>query len=243
MRSVWCLVALMTALVLAGCGGSSSSNSSSTTAASITSSPVSDTTTTMSTSSSRTTSRSTSSSTPTASSTTVSSEEATAPPPIPSGTPPAPAGLARTTGYAMYENCTEHCSGAVPSALRRPLVFPSMSGQSCPIRAARGPITPNISTHVRVSGFLGSKWDGAPVTWSPAAGFTGPLLIRGRQLGGPGAVGFGEGHTPYDELQIYAAAGHAKTWPAFVRVRAPGCYAIDIDTAHTSAVFVFEATG
>jgi hypothetical protein len=95
---------------------------------------------------------------------------------------------------------------------------------------------------VRVSGFLGSKWDGAPVTWSPAAGFTGPVLIRGRQLGGPGAVGFGEGHKPYDELQIYAAAGHAQTWPTFVRVRAAGCYGIDIDTAHSTEAFIFEAT-
>ncbi len=197
---------------------------------------------TTSTSSSRTTRSSTTSSTPTASSSTVSSEEATAAPPIPSGTPAAPAGLAQTTGYATYENCTEHCSGAVPSSLRRKLLLPAMDGHTCPTGTARGPITPNIATHARVSGFLGSQWDGVPVTWAPAAGFTGPILIRGRQLNGPNAVGFGEGHKPYDELQIYAAAGHTQAWPTFVRVRAPGCYGINIDTAHKTEAFIFEAT-
>jgi hypothetical protein len=241
MRSLWCLAAAMLAIALAGCGGSSASHASSTTVASVTSSTSSATTTTSATSS-HTTRRSRTTSTSTTSTSSASAEEATAPPPIPSGTPPAPAGLAQTTGYATYENCTEHCSGAVPSSLRRKLLLPSMDGHTCPTGTATGPVTANISTHVRVSGFLGSKWDGVPVTWAPAAGFRGPVLIRGRQLNGPNALGFGEGHKPYDELQIYAAAGHAQTWPTFVRVLAPGCYGVDIDTAHKTEAFTFQAT-
>jgi hypothetical protein len=242
MRSLWCLAAVVLATAIAGCGSSSSHSSTTRTVASVTSSTSSASTATTSATSSRTTRSSTTSSMPTASSSTVTSQEATAPPPIPSGTPAAPAGLAQTTGYATYENCTAHCSGAVPSSLRRTLLLPAMDGHTCPIGTAPGPITPNVSTHLRISGFLGSKWDGAPVTWAPAAGFTGPILIRGRQLNGPNAVGFGEGHKPYDELQIYAAAGRAETWPTFVRVHAPGCYGINIDTAHKTEAFIFLAT-
>jgi hypothetical protein len=94
-----------------------------------------------------------------------------------------------------------------------------------------------------VSPFLGSKWDGAQVTWAAPAGFSGPILIRGRQVGGSGAIGFGEGHVPYDELQVYAAPGHAHSWPTFVRLRGPGCYAFSIDTAKKTEAAVFRATG
>jgi hypothetical protein len=175
-------------------------------------------------------------------STTTSAAVSTTPPPTPAGTPAAPAGLAQATGYGTYENCTANCSGSAPSSLRRPLTLPAMAGHTCPTGTAPGPITPNVSIHVRASGFLGSKWDGVPVTWAATTGFTGPILIRGRELNGPNAVGFGEGHKPYDELQIYGAAGHAQTWPTFVRVRAPGCYGINIDTAHKTEAFIFEAT-
>jgi hypothetical protein len=240
------LAALMVSAALAGCGGSSSSTTTSTsTSASSTEASVTSTTTPMPTGTTSTSSTSSASKTTTHSTVTTSTTTAavsTAPPPTPAGTPAAPAGLAQTTGYGTYENCTANCTGSVPSSLRRPLTLPAMDGHTCPTGTAPGPITPNVSIHVRVSGFLGSKWDGVPVTWAPAAGFTGPILIRGRELNGPNAVGFGEGHQPYDELQIYAAAGHAQTWPTFVRVRGPGCYGINIDTAHTTEAFIFEAT-
>jgi hypothetical protein len=167
---------------------------------------------------------------------------ATAPPPTPPGTPAAPPGLGRTTGYAMYENCSVHCSGAVPSALRRRLHLPSAraASASCPVHAQAGPVSLSGSLTVRVSSFLGSSWDGAEEAWTGKPGFRGPILIRGRQLGGAGAVGFGEGRTPYDELQIYANGKNS--WPSFTRVRAAGCYAFQVDTAHASDVIVFKAT-
>jgi hypothetical protein len=164
------------------------------------------------------------------------SEVSTAPPPIPSGTPAAPSGLARTIGYATYENCSSHCSGAVPAALRRPLHLPS---GGCTVHAEAGPVSLSGSPTVRVSSFIGSSWDGSEVMWAAKPGFRGPILIRGRQLGGGGAVGFGEGRTPYDELQIYASGKNS--WPSFARVRAAGCYAFQIDTAHASQVVVFKA--
>jgi hypothetical protein len=228
-----CLAVVLLSAALAACGGSSSSSSSSTPAASASasSSTSSSTTSTMeSSTASRTSTRSTLATSKTL------SEVSTAPPPIPSGPPAAPAGLARTTGYAMYENCSSHCSGAVPAALRRSLHLPS---GGCPMHAEAGPVSMSGSPTVRVSSFIGSSWDGSEVMWAAQPGFRGPILIRGRQLVGTGAVGFGEGRTPYDELQIYASGKNS--WPSFARVRAAGCYAFQIDTTHASQVVVFKA--
>ena len=89
--------------------------------------------------------------------------------------------------------------------------------------------------------FIGSKWDAGRVTWTASADFTGPILIRGAAAGGSGgAVGFGEGRVPYDELQLYASPGKAHQWPSFTRVRGPGCYAYQVDTASGSAVIAFN---
>jgi hypothetical protein len=70
------------------------------------------------------------------------------------------------------------------------------------------------------------------------------VLIRGRQLGGSHAVGFGEGHIPNDELQLLSApssAAGAREWPSFTRVRGSGCYAYQVDGTSFSTVIVFRA--
>lgn len=92
--------------------------------------------------------------------------------------------------------------------------------------------------------FIGSAWDGGRVTWT-ASGYSGPVLIRGRELGGPHAVGFGEGHVPYDELQLLGRAMGSPPgqWQSFTRVRGPGCYAYQVDGTSFSKVIVFRATG
>jgi hypothetical protein len=87
--------------------------------------------------------------------------------------------------------------------------------------------------------FIGSPWSGARVTWTAASSYAGPILIRGRQLDGPSAVGFGEGHVPYDELQF--PPGGTRQWPTFTRIRAPGCYAYQVDGTSFSTVIVFKA--
>jgi hypothetical protein len=88
------------------------------------------------------------------------------------------------------------------------------------------------------------------VTWLASSSYVDPVLIRGRQLGGPGAVGFGEGHVPYDELQLLAPAqgaaiprGSGREWPTFTRVKGPGCYAYQIDGTSFTEVIVFRAAG
>jgi len=245
-RSVAAAAAAALALLVAGCGASSSSSSSTVVKrvkppAPLTTTSTSSTTTAKHPTTTTTSTTSSSMPAPTTSAAS-SSTQATAPPPTPAGTPSAPDGLAQTTGYAMYENCSSHCSGAVPLTLRRRLEFPAIAGHTCPLGTSPGPLTPNISTRLHVSPFLGSQWDGAEVTWSAPRGFSGPILIRGRELDGPLALGFGEGHVPYDELQMYAAPGASRTWQTFTRVRGPGCYAYQVDTTRTTEVFVFEAT-
>jgi hypothetical protein len=165
----------------------------------------------------------------------------TAPPPTPAGTPPAPAGLTQANGYSTYELCSVHCTGAVPASVRRALHIPQLSPSTqCAAGGGNLPVSPNVAGTLPVTAFIGSKWDAGRITWSAPAGFTGPILIRGRPLKGSGAVGFGEGRVPYDELQLYAAPGKPHQWPSFTRVRGPGCYAYQIDTARSSEVLTFR---
>jgi hypothetical protein len=84
--------------------------------------------------------------------------------------------------------------------------------------------------------FIGSSWRGARVTWT-ASGYSGPVLVRGRQIGGAGAVGFGEGHVPYDELQLQGSG----PWQSFTRVQSPGCYFYQVDGTSFSTTIVFRA--
>jgi hypothetical protein len=161
----------------------------------------------------------------------------TAPPQAPAGTPAAPDGLRPTSGYSTYENCAGDCTGAVPSSLRRALHLPTASS-GCPVSGGTGP----VHTHAArgFSPFIGSAWLGARVSWTAARSYSGPILIRGRQLAGPNAVGFGEGHVPYDELQL--RAGASRSWPSFTRVRSKGCYGYQVDGTSFSEVIVFSSS-
>ena len=161
---------------------------------------------------------------------------------------PSPAnGLRPNVGYDLYELCSGHCTGSVPAALERPLRLPGLGpGGACPVSTGRGPVSTVGSANIRLQGFIGSAWRGGRVTWRSSPRYGGPVLIRGRQVGGSEVVGFGEGHVPYDQLQLLDAAqgmarGPAREWPSFTRVRAPGCYAYQVDGTSFSYVIVFRA--
>ena len=229
------LVALM--LATAGCGGSSSHSGTAAVASSSTT-PGSSATTTAPTASRTTTAP-----------TSHSSTTRTTPPPPPSGTPGAPDGLRPSSGYGTYELCAGECSGAVPASLRRPLHLPPSAGP-CAAPAGAGPVRPLNGAQLQISPFVGSSWQGGRVSWVAASSYSGPVLIRGRQLGGPGAVGFGEGHVPYDELQLLGAGsgapsppGGGRAWLTFTRVPGPGCYAYQVDGTSFSTVIAFRAAG
>lgn len=161
-----------------------------------------------------------------------------------------PDGLRPAAGYASYDACTSGCSGSVPGSIRRPLRIPSSCQASSSHRIAgmsvlgSAPVGPAQPGTLPVSSFIGSAWLGGRVTWVAAPSYSGPILVRGRQIGGSHAVGYGEGHVPVDELQLLAPvqrSGGARQWPSFSRVLVRGCYAYQVDGTTFSSVIVFRA--
>jgi hypothetical protein len=165
------------------------------------------------------------------------------------GLPAAPAGLAQAAGYGTYERCQGTCTGAVPAALRRPLKLPSDDGGPCPITVNAQPASPReLPAGVGFRRVSASQWLVAEVTWNVPGSYTGPLLIRGEMLGGGGALGFGTGEVPYDELQLLDAgrgapriAGGGRAWITYSRIRSGGCYGYQVDGTGFSEVVVFRA--
>jgi hypothetical protein len=177
-------------------------------------------------------------------------------------------GLRSVAGYGDYDECRSGCVGGVPAGLRRPLRLERLrAGEACPITRAfaatadfyrplgRGPVYPAITAsrgavHLpsRASHgvFAGSAWSGFKVLWVAQPSYQGPVLIRGRRLDRPGAVGFGLGIVPNDELQLPPGdrAGappspHGwRNWPSTSRARSPGCYAWQIDGTGFSRIVV-----
>ena len=160
--------------------------------------------------------------------------------------------------------------GAMPAsdlagALRRPLNLPTLArGTTCPATTPRqvvdwqGPAIgagPVYSVGYDARGnirWAGSQQDGGwyyvKILWFETPG-TGPFLIRGKQLDGPNQVGFGSDPVPSPELVLepsdeVGVANAAPGWHSFVaytRVRAPGCYAYQVDTGSGSEAIVFKA--
>ena len=150
----------------------------------------------------------------------------------------------------------------MPASLRRGLHLPGLGpGRACPASGAApaagyagpaigpGPVYAAQASPFAVTGFVGSAWGGARVTWVAAPSYTGPVLIRGAELGGGGLVGFGEGHVPQNELELLTPSttspgepAGAREWPSFTRVLAAGCYAYQVDGTSFSEVIVFQAT-
>lgn len=182
-------------------------------------------------------------------------------------------GLAPVQDYAQ-EFCLDALplpacpSGAVPPALRRPIVIPSVQpGGGCPVTAPNpkiwsrlapglgsGPVAPvglGTTSTLRYREFGSSSspaaWGGNKVLWVAARSYRGPILIRGMQVDGDRAVGFdlGGDAVPTAELRLPpgAPAGGERwrQWPSSTRVQGPGCYAYQVDGTTFSYVIVFRA--
>ena len=117
------------------------------------------------------------------------------------------------------------------------------------IAFGRGPVYPGIPGKTqraeiffhypppRDSIDYGSEWSGQKVMWILARPFGGPALVRGRQLDGPNALRFERGLVPPRERRLRRTGSN----PSFTRLRAPGCYAYQIDSLRFSYRIVFEA--
>ncbi|MDQ6693774.1 MAG: hypothetical protein M3014_05040 [Chloroflexota bacterium] len=148
---------------------------------------------------------------------------------------------------------------------RRPLDLPQVpSGKECPalhgkqvspdfgLAIGRGPIYPvglGSEGVLRYSNeWVEGGWFFAKVLWVGDPAYTGPVLVRGHQIDGPGELRFGEGADPPGELRLDTAQGgsspsHWYNWPSYTRLRVPGCYAYQVDGTSFSDVIVFRAAG
>jgi hypothetical protein len=145
--------------------------------------------------------------------------------------------------------------------LRRPLHIPRIKvGARCPAtsraKLARLPAHP-LFMHVGATPVMrfryparrgsldyGSPWSGQTVRWMVSAAYGGPLLIRGRQLDGTHVLRFEQGQIPASERKLPRARRNqngARVYASRTRIRAPGCYAYQVDGLGFSRVIVFEA--
>jgi hypothetical protein len=87
-------------------------------------------------------------------------------------------------------------------------------------------------------------WAYSKVLWMANADVSGNILIRGRQIDGPNAIGFGMGDDPESALQWEVASQNGwASLPSETRIRAPGCYAYQVDTQKGNEVIVFQVVG
>ena len=145
----------------------------------------------------------------------------------------------------------------------RPLRLPTVTpGSPCPIGPSRivnpafgtalgtGPLYP-VGLGVDAVLAYGSAgfpapWGGQKVLWVGDPAYRGLALVRGHQLDGPDEVRFNDGADPAGELRLDSSApanptGGWNNWPSTTRVRAPGCYAYQVDGADFTLVIPFKA--
>ena len=149
------------------------------------------------------------------------------------------------------------------SVSERPLRLPAVApGQACPVSQP----TPG-SSHIPLLGdgpvrlalasdqgsvFFevtpGGAWKAIDVLWAAPPGFTGQVLVRGARLDGPDELRFGDPVDPLRALQISNDRAQAPGLDGLsvlattaIRVKAPGCYGLQIDVGEASSIVVFQA--
>jgi hypothetical protein len=183
----------------------------------------------------------------------------------------AAAGLAGCNKGSSASHATSSPREETVSDLReRPLHIESLAaGEACPTSRLRttsadfgpglgdGPLYPigfNKRGVLRFpypppknSLFAGSAWGGQKVLWVSDPNYAGPILIRGQQLDGPNRVQFGQGSAKLLRELAFGResadnwAGGWRNFPSYTRLRAPGCYAYQVDGTGFSDVIIFKA--
>jgi hypothetical protein len=152
--------------------------------------------------------------------------------------------------------------------VRRSLHLPSLdSGSACPATQVQGtlgergnldapavpafgpgPAYPTLASEggravlTYLAGWGYEGWDGTKVLWTVPA-YTGPYIVRGRQVDGPAELRFDQGpnwsNKLHDELRLVGPFTLLN--PAATFLTSPGCYAYQVDGRRFSYVIVFEA--
>jgi hypothetical protein len=94
----------------------------------------------------------------------------------------------------------------------------------------------------------GPEWSGTKRVWLLESGYPGRILVRRRQLDGPGEVRFVYGRPGFTEVnrrnpvrEFRIDGAPFVDYPSLTRVRGPGCYAYQVDGRTFSYLIVFEA--
>ena len=157
---------------------------------------------------------------------------------------------------------------AAGAALHRPVRLPTISpGDPCPVTLSwhqpdkglgivqgtgwAGPVglsasgVLNYADPTTANALTDRSWGAAKVLWAVDSAIEGPVLVRGGQLDGTHSLRFND--PPVHELLLLpkppVTPGGWRDYPGFTRVRAPGCYAYQVDAASGSAIIVFLAKG
>lgn len=87
-------------------------------------------------------------------------------------------------------------------------------------------------------------WAYSKVVWIARPGVSGSVLIRGRQIDGANVMGFGTSAEPASQLR-WNVSPHNQwaSLPSETRIRAPGCYAYQVDSPNRTGVIVFRVVG
>jgi hypothetical protein len=147
---------------------------------------------------------------------------------------------------------------------RRPLQLPTLRpNELCPAVAGKvvapafgaalgnGPVYPVGLGSEGITSIGGNLEEGGwiyvKVLWiSDLSRYNGPVLVRGGRIDSPGELRFGSGPNPSSELQLDPSQGTGSApgwqdWPTYTRLRAPGCYAFQVDGLTFSEVIPFQA--
>ncbi len=83
-------------------------------------------------------------------------------------------------------------------------------------------------------------WTRLKSAWTGEAAYTGPIFIHGREIGGTNPLGFGA-NFPLDTDPYFSSAPSGDIFDTgYVDVKAPGCYAIQVDGVDFSEIIVFQ---
>jgi hypothetical protein len=144
---------------------------------------------------------------------------------------------------------------------RRPLTdLPIAPGEVCPVTTETGRVGqydglgPGPAYPIGTSAVItmrmpppdgwGAEWSGTKRVWLLDSRYAGRALVRGRQLDGPNEVRFVLGRPGFTPEKVLNPIGELRvegTSPSLTRLRAPGCYAYQVDTRTRSYLVVFEA--
>jgi hypothetical protein len=119
------------------------------------------------------------------------------------------------------------------------------AGPARPAGLGEGAVLDYVSPGARTD-WVDRTWGGEKVLWAVDPAVVGPVLVRGRQLDGSGEVAFEDPAIAELVLNTDGYEGRAGGWtdyPSYTRLRAPGCYAYQIDTRAGTWTVVFRARG